>query len=97
MGFNAVLLAVKDRAHGEMALKGFESLLNLCKQYVELPHLGGILCAEVGAQKIAAFTTADFAQFVFAQPEAQSPVLCDLDFNESPSRRVLAFGSAEFE
>ena len=27
MGFNAVLLAVKDRAHGEIALKGFESLL----------------------------------------------------------------------
>ena len=97
MGFDAVLVTVEDRTQAEIAFEVFEGFLDLCKQHVELPDLGRVICAEVGAQQVAAFATAELAQFVLAQAEGESAVFCDLDFYHSPSGWILAFGGAKFE
>ena len=75
MGFDAILLTVEDRPQGEIAFEVFEGFLYLCKQNVELPDLGRVICAEVGAQQVAAFATTELAQFVFAQTEGEEPHL----------------------
>ena len=61
MGFDAVLVTVEDRTQAEIAFEVFEGFLDLCKQHVELPDLGRVICAEVGAQQVAAFATAERA------------------------------------
>ena len=94
-GFDAVLLTVEDRTQAEICFEVFEGFLDLCKQHVELPDLGRVICAEVGAQQVAAFATAELAQFVLAQAEGESAVFCDLDFYHSPRGWILAFGGAK--
>src|SRR5207245_8942353 len=62
MGLDARLDLVKDRSDREIAFEVLERLLDRDQQQVMGPQLGRVLLDEVGAQQIATFARAGWAQ-----------------------------------
>src|ERR1700745_2575562 len=88
---------MKDRSHGEITFESFERFLDLGKQDIKLPELGGIFAAQVGAEQIAAFPLTNLAQFVLAQAKGKFSLLANLYFDQAPARWILALGRSKLE
>src|SRR3954447_21439935 len=96
MGLNAPFELVVDWAQIQIVLHGFEGGLDLDELSVELPQVGGILPAKIGAQKITTLTPAHLTQLVTIEFEAERSAFGGhIDINETPCGASLAARVAE--
>src|SRR5882672_11317439 len=70
--FDAVLELVVDRAELQIVLEIFECGLDLDELDIELPQMGRLSVAQIGAQQIATLAPARLAQLVAIEREAES-------------------------
>ena len=64
VGFDALFQLVIDRAQSQIVLEVLEGRLDLDQLDIELPQLGGLLPAQIGAQEIAAFAPPHLPQLL---------------------------------
>jgi hypothetical protein len=96
VGFDAVLKLVVDRAELQIVLEILERGLDLDELNVELPQLGGILAAQIGAQQIAPLSAACLSEFVAVEREGERGILLgNLDIDQMPCRSGFAARGAE--
>ena len=85
-----------DRAQLQIILHGLEGSLDLDELDIELPQLGGVFSAQIGAQEIASFAPPHLAQLFTIECEAErGAVGSHFDVDQTPRRPRLATGGAE--
>src|SRR5271169_167715 len=85
-----------DRAQLQIILHGLEGRLDLDELDIELPQLGGVFTAQVGAQEIASFAPPHLAQILTIEYEAErGAVGSHFDVDQTPRGPRLATRGAE--
>src|SRR6266436_2160910 len=79
-----------DRAQLQIILHGLEGSLDLDELDIELPQLGWVFAAQIGAQEIAAFAPPHLAQLFTIEREAErGAVGSHRDVDQTPRRAGL--------
>lgn len=100
MRLDPVITLMVDGTDGQIAFEFFEGLLNLRELDVVFPERSGIFTAEIGAQQVVAFTTADLAELFLVQDEGERLCIDGLmlirqrDGHQAISTPCLFFGRA---
>src|SRR6266576_5877841 len=90
MRLNARYDLMVDRAQVEIVLHGLEARFDLDELDVELPQLGWVLSAQIGAQEIAAFTPPHGTQLFAIELVGELGSLgIHLDIDQTPCRACL--------
>src|SRR5262249_54984559 len=93
---DAVLKLVVDRTELQIVLEILECGLDLDELDIELPQMGRLSGAQIGAQQIAPFASARLAQLVAVEREAESGIVGrHFDIDRTPCRSGFGARGAE--